>query len=120
MNASAILLRHLIHRIFIDGRIQDGVVLSAPHVHNGDDLGAVGLRGGSELSTSQTGSSHLPAEAEFLFILCTCILAEVVSPEADLRTHPSMKSHSRLCITRQMAECYWSEESSLPIVGHHL
>jgi hypothetical protein len=42
------------------------VVLAAPHVHNGDDLGAVGLRGGSELSSSQTGSSHLPAEVEFL------------------------------------------------------
>jgi hypothetical protein len=49
MNAPAILLRHLIHRIFIVGIIQDGVVLAAPHVHNGDDLGAVGLRGGSEL-----------------------------------------------------------------------
>ncbi len=34
---------------YIVGIIQDGVVLAAPHVHNGDDLGAVGLRGGSEL-----------------------------------------------------------------------
>ncbi len=73
MNAPAIILRHLIHRIFIDGIIQDDVFLAAPHVHNGDDLGAVGLRGGSELSTSQAGSSHLPAEVEFLVILCTYI-----------------------------------------------
>jgi hypothetical protein len=45
MNASAILLR----RIFIVVIVREGVVLAAPHVHNGDDLGAVGLRGGSEL-----------------------------------------------------------------------
>ncbi len=32
--------------------------------------------------------------------------------EADLRPRPSMPTHTRLSITTQMAECYWSDESS--------
>jgi hypothetical protein len=31
----------------------------------------------------------------------------------------SMQSHSRLYITTQIAECYWSEESLLSFVGFH-
>ncbi len=58
-------------------------------------------------------------EVESVVILCT---SPVLSPEADLRPLPStsMQSHSRLCITAKMADCYWSEESSPSFVGHLL
>ncbi len=45
-------------------------------------------------------------------------LLEVLCHKADLRPRTSMKSSSRLCITTQMAEHYWSEESSLLFVSH--
>ncbi len=35
------------------------MVLAAPHVHNGDDLGAVGLRGGSELVVWVLAAPHV-------------------------------------------------------------
>ncbi len=47
-----------------------------------------------------------------LVILCTLYMY-LTWAEADLRPRPSpVQFYSRLCITKQMAECYWSEESS--------
>jgi hypothetical protein len=34
-------------------------------------------------------------EAKFLVILCTCIYPEVLSPEADLRPHPTIHTHNK-------------------------
>ncbi len=50
--------------------------------------------------------------AEFLVILCTLYMY-LIWAEADLRPRPSpVQFYSRLCITKQMAECYRPEESS--------
>jgi hypothetical protein len=51
-------------------------------------------------------------EAEFLVIPCAVLgfNPEILSPEADLGLRPSMQSHSRLCVTTQMDECYRSED----------
>jgi hypothetical protein len=44
------------------------------------------------------------SELEFLVILCTCILPEVLSPEADLRPRPSMHTHTAVIGTERRVQ----------------
>ncbi len=72
--------------------------------------------------STQKSKSTQTLVAEFLVVLCIRAF-KLRSPvtwgwPTVYRRRPSMHYHSRLCITKQMAECYWLEESSQSNVGN--
>ncbi len=62
------------------------------------------------------GGHRSESRGGILVFLCKYIYPEVLRPE-PWGLPPSILSHSPLCTTTQITDCYWSEESFLSLTG---